>query len=1126
MEHVSTYLKNLKFDPRLSGGFIAKYLGNLRLVILITLAVIVFGIVSYTNLPRKLNPDLKIPIVLINTFLPGAGPADVESLVTVPIEDAVRGVDGVKTVTSSSRDSISSITIEFNSGIDADKAASDIRSAVDSVTDLPADAQDPNVQKLDFENQPIWVFNLVGNEDRASLIRFARGLSQELEDLASVDNVEITGLDEQEIQVVIKSESLTSFGVGPQQVSGAIRSALSSFPAGTVKTDTSSFSLTIDPRASSIEDLRNIQLNLNNNVVRLSDIAEVKEISKPDQNQSYLSEAGGPAIPSVSFYVYRLTTTNIDVAEHDARELVERKIEEQDGKFRFVTVSNAAEEISEEFDTLQRDILIVVGLVFLVLLLFLGIRQAIVAMLSVPLTFLITFIVMDVTGIALSFLATFSLLLSLGLLVDDTIVVISAMTQYFRVGKFSSYQTGLLVFKDFWIAILTTTITTVWAFIPLLLASGIIGEFIKPIPIVVSATLIASIFMALFITMPFMIFLLAPKMPLRVVVLLRILLLGVIIGGIYTILPQNQIVLLQLLAILLIIFVTFQIRSRLFDLSAKYVSRIAAPGSKDRLRHVVDNGVISFRVIESAYSNVMHRILISKKARRNTVIMVVIFSIFSFLLFPLGFVKSEFFPATDTKNFYVNVEMPAGTSLDVTKVEALRLMEEIKNEEGIESITLEQGRSQSNEGFGGGGGGSNTFMYSVVLKEEDSITKAQEMRNKLVNYTKGTVSVVEISGGPPAGSDLQIKLFGPDLQRLDQYASRVEEYLRTQQGTINISKSIKPGTSKLVFVPDSAKLAANGLSIEQIGGQLRLFSSGLEAETVKFDQTINDDQDITLRLSSGIPRIEDIGKIMITTTQGKQLPLISLGSLEMRVNPTLITREDGKRTISVSAGVTEGYNIQEMNAKLEEFANSLNLPAGYGWGTGGVNEENQASVNSILQAMVLSFILIITTMVLQFNSFRRALIVMMVIPLSISGVFIIFGLTQTPLSFPALIGMLALFGIVVKNSILVVDKILLNQAAGMEFTESIADAAASRLEPIALTSITAIVGLIPITLSDPLWRGLGGAIIAGLTFSGTIMLFFIPVVYYLIYNPYGKKSVLDKEAVNPVRHRTRRMETR
>ncbi len=197
--------------------------------------------------------------------------------------------------------------------------------------------------------------------------------------------------------------------------------------------------------------------------------------------------------------------------------------------------------------------------------------------------------------------------------------------------------------------------------------------------------------------------------------------------------------------------------------------------------------------------------------------------------------------------------------------------------------------------------------------------------------------------------------------------------------------------------------------------------------------------------------------------------------------------------------MTGGYAIQEANADLEKYADSLDLPSGYSWKTGGVNEENQKSVNSILIAMALSFLLILVTMVLQFSSFRKAFIVLLVIPLSISGVFIIFALSNTPLSFPALIGVLALFGIVVKNSILIVDKIAVNEKTKMSFEEAIAEGAASRLEPIALTSLTAILGLTPVTLSDPLWRGLGGAIISGLIFSGTIMLFFIPVVYYLTF---------------------------
>lgn len=1114
MDTASTYLNKLKFDPKLLSGIIAGYLTNLRFLTLIVLGIIAFGVQSYFALPRTLNPEIKIPIVIISTILPGAGPTDIESLITVPVEDAVRGVDGVKTVTSTSRDSASLVQIEFESGYDADKAKSDIQSAVDTVTDLPTDALDPNIQKLDFENQPIWTFSLVGAEDRGSLIRFSRNLRKELEDLASIDKVEITGLDEQEIQIVIKPAVISTYGINPQVLTGAIKSAISSFPAGNVKTDTSLFSLSIDPSITTVDDLRDTKVNLGDTVVSLGDIADIQETSKPDQNDSYLLH-DGEISSSVTFSVFRVSGVNFDIANTDAQEKVNEKLAHSGNGFKIFTIVNTAEEIGESFSHLQRDITLVISLVFIVLFLFLGIRQAFVSMLSIPLTFLITFIVMSMTGISLSFLATFSLLLSLGLLVDDAIVIISAMTAYFRSGKFSPLETGLLVWKDFWVAILTTTITTVWAFIPLLLASGIIGEFIKPIPIIVSATLVASIFVALFVILPLMIFLLKPQIPHRVQVLIRVMLLGAVLGGFYFLIPKGSLLIPQMIVLLIFVLIVYLIRDALFGLFSRQF--LAKPGSKERFNRVIDHGVVSFAGIERSYNSLIHKILLSKTARRNTIIMVVIFSVFSYALVPAGLVKSEFFPGSDEDTIYVSSELPAGTNLQSARQEALVLLERFKDTPDMETVSLEMGRSYGADFGGPGAGGTNTFLYSIALHKERPHTSAeiaQTLREKFADYTKGKVSVSEISGGPPAGADLQIKLFGPDLKTLDEYANKVQEYLSQQNGVNNISKSIKPGTSKLSFVPDRVKLAENNISIDQLGFWLRLYASGFEADELKFSGDQDLTEDVTIRLGSGTQSVEDITSIVIPTQTGS-VPLASLGRLELATNPTLITREDGKRTISVSAGVQAGYVIADLNKNLENFADSLGLPTGYGWATGGANEENQKSVQSILNAMVLSFLLIIITMVLQFKSFRRALIVMLVIPLSISGVFIIFAAAQIPLSFPALIGILALFGIVVKNSILVVDKILINQESGMDFSESVADAAASRLEPIALTSLCTIAGLIPITISDPLWRGLGGAIIAGLTFSGTIMLFFIPVVYYIIFNP-RKNEKAEVEKVSKV----------
>lgn len=1109
MDTTSTYLKKLKFDPKLLVGWVASYLVNLRFLTLIVLGIIAFGIQSYFALPRTLNPEIKIPIVIVSTILPGAGPTDIESLISLPVEDAVRGVEGVKKVTSTSRESASIVQIEFRSGYDADKAKTDIQSAVDGVTDFPTDAQTPHIQKLDFENQPIWTFSLAGAKDRGSLIRFSRDLKKDLEDLASIDKVEITGLDEQEIQIVIKPATISSYGINPQALMAAIKSGISSFPAGNVKTEQSTFSLSIDPAVTTVDHLRETKINLNSQVVSLSDIAEVKEISKPDQNDSYLLHDGSIS-SSVTFSVFRLSGVNFDIADAEAKAKIDEKIAQNGNGFKVLTIVNTSEQIGKSFHDLQRDITLVITLVFIVLFLFLGIRQAFVSMLSIPLTFLITFIVMSITGIALSFLATFSLLLSLGLLVDDAIVVISAMTAYYRSGKFTPLETGLLVWKDFWVAILTTTITTVWAFIPLLLSSGIIGEFIKPIPIIVSATLVASIFVSLFIILPLMIFLLKPQIPFRVQVLVRVLLIGVILGGFYFLIPKGVLLVPQMVVLAIFVLIVYLVRDALTGFLSKRL--LGHSEAKDRFNRIIDHGVISFGSIERAYNGLIHRILVSKTARRNTIIMVVIFSVFSYALVPFGLVKSEFFPGSDEDTVYVSAELPAGTNLQSAKQEALVLMERFKDTPDMETTSLEMGRTFGSDFGGPSAGGTNSFLYSIALNKERSHTSAeiaQILRSKFADYTKGKVSVQEISGGPPAGADLQIKLFGPDLKTLDEYANKVQDYLASQAGVNNISKSIKPGTSKLIFIPDRVKLAENNISLDQLGFWLRLYASGFKADELKFSGDQDLTEDVTIRLGSSTQTVEDITAIVIPTQAGN-IPLSSLGKMELSTNPTLITREDGKRTISVSAGVQTGYVVADLNKNLEKYADSLKLPSGYGWATGGANEENQKSVQSILSAMILSFMLIIITMVLQFKSFRRAIIVMLVIPLSISGVFIIFAMAQIPLSFPALIGILALFGIVVKNSILIVDKILINQESGMDFSESVADAAASRLEPIALTSVCTIAGLVPITISDPLWRGLGGAIIAGLTFSGTIMLFFIPVVYYLIFNPNKNNTKTTK----------------
>src|SRR3989344_2794968 len=406
MKQATSYLSRLRFDQKLKNSLQARFLSNPRLTILLILMVIIAGVASFTRLPRQLNPDIDIPLVIISAVLPGAGPADVESLLTIPVEDAV-----------------SVTTIEFDTGIDADKARTDVQSAVDTV-ELPQDAQTPRVQKVDFQNQPVWTFTVIGINDPVSLNRFAKRLESELEEKNTIDRVEISGLDQQEVQVVLKPEVISTYQLNPLSLSQLISSATGSYPAGSVETEKGLFTLTIDPQIVSVSDVRELIISVNGTPVPLSAIAVISERSKPNQTQTFYATKTTSAQQSITLSVFKTKATNINKAVADAEIVVEELLGEN-SQFTIETILNTSEEVDDQFSELARDFWIIMSLVFLMVFVFLGLRQALAAALSGPLTFLISFAVMDVMGITLNFLSLFSLLLSLGLLVDDTIVVVS-----------------------------------------------------------------------------------------------------------------------------------------------------------------------------------------------------------------------------------------------------------------------------------------------------------------------------------------------------------------------------------------------------------------------------------------------------------------------------------------------------------------------------------------------------------------------------------------------------------------------------------------------------------------------------------------------------------------------------
>lgn len=1102
-DEFQSYLEQLKFDRAWLSGGVASYLKNVRLMIMFILGVTAIGVWAYLTMPRSLNPEVELPIVTIGTAFPGASPDSVETLVTIPIENGVKKVKGISTYSSTSQEGFSLVFLEFTSEVNPQEARDEVRSAVDQIS-LPDDAMDPQVQELDFENIPVWTFALIkkSNSDTASLMRLSETIQSELESMAMVDRVELSGFDRQEIQVLIDPATIKERQLDPMALSNNLRTSLLSFPGGLIYTDKNQLSLGMNASADNLAELRELPLAINGQTYRLGQIATVMERSVPGQQPTLMATAETSPQVAVQFSAYRTKNTQFDEAAKAMEAKVTEIVEPYQDNYDVLTITNYNNEIDLQFGDLINNFWQTLALVAGTMFLIYGLRQATVASLAIPFPLLITFAVMVVVGISLNFLSIFSLLIALGLFVDNAVVIIEGFSSYYRSGKFTPLQTAILVWRDFSIPLISINLVTVWAFLPLLLSQGIIGEFIRPLPIIVSASMFASVLIALLFTLPSMMLLANPSLPKRVKYLLYSLFgLVIMIVG-WLVIPASPLKIPTFVIFLGLLIALLAYRGHLAKIWSNTNRRFAWTGQVTAwFSRILDKGLIDLKPITAWYRRQIIRLMATRSARLKTLAFVIIFTLATYLLLPLGFIRNEFFPNMDMDQLFVNVELPLGTRADITSQEMQTLLEDIRQTPGARLVIGQVGQGGGGNVLTSTGSGSNTITITLLLepaaeREVSSMEIAQQLREKYATYTTGNFQVQELAAGPPAGADVQLTILGEDLNLVEGYINQLEEFLNQQAGVTNVNKSVKPGASKLTFEPNLDQLQSRNVSEAQIGYWIRLLGSGTNLATARFG---NDEQDIVLRFSPDIAQASEISQLEIPGPQG-YTPLAMLGSLKLEQNPTVIARENGERSLSVTAEALEGYSVSLINQELQNYADTeLDLLQGYSWKTGGVNEENAKSVQSTLQAMAISALLILISMVVQLKSFRKAILVMLVIPLAVSGVFFWFAVTNTPLSYPALIGLLSLFGIVVANSIVLVDKINQNLEAGLTERDAIVDAAASRLEPIALTSFASIVGLIPITLADPLWRGLGGSIIAGLSFSGTLMLFFIPVAYYYFF---------------------------
>ena len=1113
----SAYLEKLEFDPALKKTWLNFFVSNFRVVVLLIILLSSWGIFSFVNLPLESNPEVKIPYAVVTTVFPGASPSDVEELVTKKLETAISSVKGIKKITSNSTNSFSAISVEFDTSENQDDALRNLKDKVATVKDLPDDANDPEANEISFDSTPIFTFSISGNYDDFALRTQAEKIKDELEKISGVQEVNIFGGDEKEFEIAYDPQKLTFYKITVNQANQIVSSLNHIFPGGNFEGEKFNYPVSVDGRFFDAKKLGEIPLIHieNGNIIYLKDIAKVSEKSIKKTIYSRLSISGKVPKSAVTVSLVKKTGGSIIDIVDESKKIIEDQLKTFPPGTTYQVTTDFSEMIEKDFKQLTHDFVLTLVLVFGILFLIVGLKEAIVAGLAIPLVFFATFGVMKETGISLNFLSIFSLILSLGLLVDDAIVVVSATKQYLKTGKFTPEEAVLLVLRDFKVVLTSTTLATTWAFLPLLLSTGIIGSFIRSIPITVSVTLISSLIIALAINHPLAAVLERIRLTKKFFLIIEFFLLIIFAGLIYLGGFWNYFFGAVFAFIFLWLVRWYEKGGKeklennklladrewydddLIKLKLKTQGESKDTDFASRLIH----GIIHFDKVIPIYEKYLRMAICTKKRRAVVLSATALLFVSSILLPIFGIVPTEFFPASDENNLYINLEKAVGLNLDETDKTVTEMEKRLLNYKEILNFSTVTGRQGASTHGGGdfSSGSSNKASITVTLsdKKDREITSydlAKKIREDFSDIQESVITVESAQGGPPSGAAFEAQIMGDDLQELDRIANDLKPILSSISGVVDIKSSLKDAPAQYTFLLDPIKLAFHNLNASTVGATIRTAISSSEISTI-----IQDNKEISVNArfdEEKIPTLEAIQNLEIANSNGQPIFIKDVAKVELKPSVDTITRIDQKRAVILSAGVEGDVRSNEVVAEFQKkLKTDYILPEGYSITYGGENEQNAESVLSIIRAMAIAGILIISTLIIQFNSFKKAMIVLITLPLALIGVFYGLAIFGVALSFPGLIGILALFGIVVKNAIILIDKINLNIKFGIPFYESIIDAGKSRLEAIFITSIATIFGLIPITLSDATWMALGSAVIFGLMFSSFLTLFVVPLLY-------------------------------
>jgi multidrug efflux pump subunit AcrB len=1002
--------------------------------------LVALGFASFSNIARSEDPLFPFPAATITVVWPGANPADMERLIVKPLEDAINTLDNVKKIVSSAFDGLAVVHTEFFYGGDPEKKQDEVIREFNRIrSSLPADLAQIDIRKASPGLVNIVQMALVS--DAASwreLKEKAENLRDLFETVPGVRTSETWAYPTPEVRVAVDLQRLMRTGVPLDRVIQTIQGQNQNVPGGSVDVGVRRYNLRTSGSYSSLEQIGDTVVGAGaGGLVKVRDISEV---SWETEEQAYTGRYNGKR--AVFITANQKDNTNI----FKVRDGIYAKLAEFEktlpANIKLERGFDQSKNVSNRLNQLGEDFAIAIALVLLTLLP-LGLRAAGVVMISIPLSLAIGVALLYVTGFGLNQLSIAGFVLALGLLVDDSIVVVENISRFVRNG-YGRMEAAIAATDQIYLAVLGCTATLVLAFLPLLFLPEGPGEFIRSLPAAILFTVVASLFVA-FTIIPF----LASRM-------LR--------------------------------------DSARSSASAGPVARVVArfDDLADALLHRV------MKAIHSVYGPALRWALARPKRT-----LIAALGAFLLVMATVPLIGFSLFPMSDVPEFIVRVDAPDGASIVETD-RALRFVEARLAEHP------EVKRYYTNVGHGSPfvyynyfsqGRSANLGEVFVELDRFDAKRTpklVESLRANFADYAAARISIKQFVQGPPVDAPVAFRIVGPEIEGLRKLAGEVEQVLRATPGTLDVNNPARLQRTDLDLGIDTQKAGLLGVSALEVNRTVRLAVAGLSAG--QFRASNGDEYDITLRLPMHErPTIESLDGIDVSTVNGRQIPLRQISNPHFETVTNSINRYNRERQITVSANTEAGYNIARVTADALKRLGAVGLPPGYRFVVAGDVEAQQESFGGLLPAVLVAIFGIMAVLVLEFGSFRSTVIVAGVIPLGVTGALLALLVTGYTLSFTSIIGIIALIGIEIKNSILLVDFTNQLRQRGTSLDDAVQEAGEVRFLPILLTSLTAIGGLLPLAIQDSaLYSPLAIVIIGGLITSTLLARLVTPVMYKLL----------------------------